>query len=358
MSHIRIFILMKRRGFKEYPSTFRHQLLVIVFVLSAVLAKGQSYFKYHRLVNSAERCFFLENKIDSAYCYYDKAFAEFDFVFVKDCFMAAQIAYFNKCDKYTAYLEKGFKNGLRWQELKLSPVLKPLISDTIGFKRKFKEYPAQRRAYLRHINWHVWKRVRDDFITDQKEKLLPAEQYGPLVAKRIATLKALVDIVGFPGDRLIGISQLSMMKELGENGQDYPGGMSSPDVYNGLSEHHLFPLLIHYPCSYDVFEKNWLRFIDNGQVHPGDVALLYDNRWLKLEQWQRAQYKDFLCGYTIPKGGFRKFNFMPYPQDLKRQTVDSMRAALFINPSAVDSAKHSFGRTHGLKTEFGFWDCR
>ncbi|MBX2905360.1 MAG: hypothetical protein KF744_04935 [Taibaiella sp.] len=349
---------MKRRGFREYNSAIRYPLLAAVFVLWTVIAKGQSYFNYHRLVNSAERCFFLENKTDSAYFYYDQAFADFDFVFAKDCFMAAQIAYYNKSNKYIAYLKKGFKNGLKWQELKLSPVLKPLISDTVGFKRKFKEYPAQRKAYLRRINWHVWKHVRDDFIADQKEKLLPAEQYGHLVAGRIATLKALVDIVGFPGDRLIGISQLNMMKELGENGEDYPGGMSSPDVYDGLSEHHLFPLLIHYPCSYDVFEKDWLRFIEKGQVHPGDVALLYDNRWLKLNQWHKSQYTEFLCGYTTPKGGYRKFSFIPYPRDLKWDTVDSMRAALFINPVAVDSAKHAFGSTHGFNTEFGYWDCR
>lgn len=332
--------------------------LTLAWCMVSHLGNAQNYLDYHTLINNAERCVFLDGKTDSAYVYYDRAFADFDFVFVKDCYMAAQIAYVKGSNKYVSYLDKGFRNGLKWQELRLSPVLKPLIDDTTAFKRKFRKYPEQRKTYLNRINKHVWKHVRDDFIADQKEKLLPTEQYGPIVTRRIMNLKTLVAVVGFPGDKLIGISQPDMMKELGEKEQDYPGGLSSPDVYEGLSEHHLFPLLIHYPCSYDVFEKDWPGFIKKGQVHPGDVALLYDNRWLKLNQWHKTQYVTFLCGYTIPEGGYRKLSFAPYPKTLVRATVDSMRRALYLNTIPVDSAKAAFGKAHGLKTAFGYWDCR
>lgn len=354
-----IFIIVMKLSPWYDPGHPAKQLLPLIVLCTLTFgARAQDYFKYHRLINSAERCFFLEGKTDSAYLCYENAFAGFDFVFVKDCFMAAQIAYLNGSSRYIGFLEKGFKNGLKWQELKLSAVLKPLIKDTAAFKKKFRNYPEYRKAYLQRINRHAWKYVRDDFLADQQEKGLPEGQYGPAIARRIMNLKALVAIVGFPGDKLIGISQPDMMKELGEKGQDYPGGMSSPDVYDGLSEQHLFPLLIHYPCSYEVFEKHWLNFIKKGQIHPGDVALLYDNRWLKLNQWHKAQYTEFLCGYTIPEGGYRKLRTAPYPVTLNRRTVDSMRVALYLNTTAVDSAKAAFGQVHGLKTEFGFWDCR
>jgi len=360
---------------------------IFLFLLYTIHATGQEDYRiYHKMINNAERCFFLENKTDSAYQYYDAAFAKFDFVFAKDCYMAAQIAYYNKNERYIAYLRKGFKNGIRPEQLKYSEILSPLLKDTLAFKKKFNDYQELRKAYLKRINVWALKKIIQNVCQDQSEKNIyhnddvPGHEYEYYrkLYPHINFIETLTRQVGFPGDKLIGIDQVNIMKELGQDSADYM------DLYNQIyrdpkyhtektqfyscddcvAQTKVFPLLIHHVCAYQYFSTYWEKLIISGQVHPRDVAMLYDNIVdlynPELDPSMIKKITDaFACTYSRPCGCYENNIFVHYKTlGCNRHVVDSMRTALYINTLEVDSAKKNFGDHRMFKTTFGFNGCR
>ena len=324
----------------------------------------EDYRVYHRWINNAERCFFLESKVDSAYQYYDLAFSTFDFVFAKGCFMAAQIAYYNHNEKYIAYLEKGFKAGLGPQHLKLSAILAPLAKDSISFAKKFRNYPALHKAYLKKINVNILRTVIKMNALDQSQKRLPARQYTPMLHNTLFAVDAIIKSVGFPGEKLIGLTQPGIMHELGYEGQDYkyfPWGHTFDGEYEYIAQTDILSILIHGRCTYQMFSKYWDKLISLGQVHPTNVAMLYDGAYsFYSDRYTTAQQKEwadiYKCYYDHPPGCYKKNAFVDYSScKCNRHDIDSMRTALYINTLAVDSAITIFSQKHLFKTFFGFF---
>src|SRR6188472_4413618 len=97
---------------------FFYLLLIVSF---KSFSQKTNYIDYHITINKAEELFFLEQKTDSALFYYDKAFKEYDFIFVKDLVNAAQIAIFSN-KPYQKYLERGFYYGLKPSHLDNFPL--------------------------------------------------------------------------------------------------------------------------------------------------------------------------------------------------------------------------------------------
>ncbi len=361
--------------------------LLFLICLTINAHAQDDYRIYHRWINNAERCFFLEHKTDSAYSYYDLAFSKFDFVFAKDCYMAAQIAYYNKNEKYVAYLKKGFQNGLRSEQLKYSDVLAPLLKDTIAYKKKFSDYQALRKVYLKRINVWALKKTIQHVSQDQSEKNIrysdndyeDLHEYDKRLEKHISFIESMIKTVGFPGDKLIGIDQADIMKELGHDSSDYMDmynliykdpkyhteAMQFCTCGNCIAQASVFPLLVHQVCLYQHLSAYWEKLIVSGQIHPRDVAELFDISlqlydYPAVDRKRGAKIADaFACDYVRPYGGY-KISFYLHWQNFKYSNyiIDSMRTALYINTLEVDSAKNTFGSNHGFKTNFGFWDCR
>jgi len=361
-------------------------ILLILICIVATAHAQDDYRIYHRWVNNAERCFFLDGKTDSAYRYYDMAFSKFDFVFAKDCFMAAQIAYYNKSDKYISYLKKGFKNGLRPDHLKYSKVLAPLIKDSIAFKKKFNDYDELRQVYLKRINAVALKQVIKHVSQDQTEKNFRYSDrdwkgesiYAKKLEKHMSFIEALIKQVGFPGDKVIGIDQEDILKELGYDSSDYI------DLYNliykdpqyhtrrgqfeicddCISQEHVFALLYHQVCAYWPFSKDWEKLIISGEIHPRDVAMLYDEfaglYYMDADQVRSKKIAEiYECGSVRVPGCYKTDQFTDYKSpNCNAHITDSLRVALYINTLAIDSAKKTFGAMHGFKTQFGFRNCR
>ena len=355
-------------------------IFFVILLCNALHSQAQDDYRiYHRWINNAERCFFLEGKTDSAYQYYDMAFAKFDFVFAKDCFMAAQIAYYNKSGKYADYLRKGFKNGLRSEQLKSSKILASLATDSVVFKKKFQDYKELRKLELKKMIQHV--------AQDQSEKNMPYSdndyqneyEYYHKLQVHINFIEALIKQVGFPGDKLIGIDQDNIMKELGRDSSDYidlydqiykdpkyrVSKMQFTTCNDCIAQTMIFPLLVHHVCIYQLFANYWQKLIISGQIHPREVALLYDNSLLlydlpKSEENRGSKIANaFSCNYTKPFGCYY-INPLVYYKNINcdRAVIDSMRTALYINTIQVDSFKQIFSDKYGFKTSFGFFDCR
>jgi hypothetical protein len=362
-------------------------LIVVISMCIVVGAHAQDDYRiYHRCINNAERCFFLEGKTDSAYRYYDMAFSKFDFVFAKDCFMAAQIACYNKSDKYISYLKKGFKNGLRPDHLKYSRVLVSLTKDSIAFNKKFSDYKELRKVYLKRINVIVLKQVIKHVSLDQSEKNFRYSDndwegentYAKKLEKHLNFMASLIKQIGFPGDKLNGIDQEDILNELGHDSSDYI------DLYNliykdpkyhtqrgqfeicdgCISQEHVFALLYHQNCAYGLFSKDWEKLIISGEIHPRDVAMLYDEfaglYYKNADQVRSNKIAEiYECGRVHLQGCYKTDQFTDYKiPNCSAHITDSLRVALYINTLAVDSAKTSFGAMHGFKTQFGFRNCR
>ena len=357
----------------DMPSRFfPHFCCCCLSVLFVAESYAQDYRIYHTWINNAERYFFLENKPDSAFHYYDSAFANYDFVFAKDCYMAAQIALSRKNDRYIAYLKKGFENGLTPRHLAFSKVLRP-ISDSTNFKKKFPGYQALRRKYLARIQINVRRMVMRHECEDQCEKNeLSPIPYSEKLNKHIEFIEHLVSSGTFPGDKLIGLDQNDIMKELGFPGEDYKDQYEHYKTHNVsasqfeecgecLAQAQVFPLLVHHYCIFNLLSSNWNKLIISGQIHPRDVALLFDNH-LRFgpdkQWWQYNSY--FYCKNELDTKQYYKNNLFVHYRNIKidNRVIDSMRKCLFMNTLAVDSARESYGKLLGFKTDFGFWKCR
>lgn len=340
--------------------------LVIIFLYCTNISAAQDYRHYHTLVNNAERCFFLERNTDSALCYYDSAFKAFDFVFVKDCYMAAQIAYSQKDKRYIAYMRKGFAHGLQPWHMKLAPVFTTLVKDSLAMMRNFRDYPLLRKKYLAGIKVGVLRNIIRKAAIDLSEiQSMPDKIYADGAKKNVRYVEELIRSVGFPGDKVMGIFQSDIMNELGYPGQDiteYQWGRGMLDNDSCLSQTLVTPMLLNRKCTYLVLRPYWLKLIGNGEIHPRDVAQLHD--WMQV-QWVRGdKLKDLFDLFDCPPDwvtdGCYAVNMWhdKSANYCNARVTDSLRAKMFIVPLAVDSAKAAIGSGLGFKTNFGSMDAR
>jgi len=100
---------------------FYHYLIYVISFKS--FSQKINYLDYHVSINKAEELFFMEKKTDSSLFYYEKAFTEFDFIFVKDLINASQIAAFTN-KPYQKYIIRGFDYGLKLSHLENYPLFK------------------------------------------------------------------------------------------------------------------------------------------------------------------------------------------------------------------------------------------
>ncbi|MCF8448848.1 MAG: hypothetical protein K9G49_03160 [Taibaiella sp.] len=336
-------------------------ILSLVMLFNWCLVHGQDYRQYHALINNAERCYFLDNKSDSAYIYYDSAFSRFDFVFARDCFLAAQLAYYDANKKYEQYLRIGFANGLSPEHLQISPVFHTLVSGNVLFKKEFPDYAVLRKKYLSRINVPVLKNITRIAVQEQTHKMLPTEQFTAKLSEHLAYIEYVIKNFGFPGEKLIGLLQPDILAELGYKNADYRAFSKGRATFDGemyyIAQSLTTPILIHTRCPYQRLEKYWDKCIRNGEIHPDDVALFYDAgfNFLKFPHSEQISLaKDFSCDrYFMPTACFRKNPLTrSVVSHISKRIVDSMRATIFINPLRVDSAKKAFGQVHRMPTCF------
>ena len=134
--------------------------LVIAFLMSSSYLKANNkiicdttYLEYHELINQAERYYFLNSNVDSSLAYYDKAFEQYSFIFLKDLVNAAQICVYERKLKFREYLLKGFKFGLQIKHLNHFPLLKTLTDDLFSDTSFMEQAILNRKIYLKNINY-------------------------------------------------------------------------------------------------------------------------------------------------------------------------------------------------------------
>ena len=84
----------------------------ILLTLLCAVAQAKDYRKYYELINKAGEAF-VNKDVNAAYVLYDKAFAGYKKPYVKDCYIAAQIAYASgDTTRFLRYMGIAFANGM------------------------------------------------------------------------------------------------------------------------------------------------------------------------------------------------------------------------------------------------------
>ena len=248
----------------------KYLILVFAFqfiTLPCFSQKQRDYLTYHRYINRAEVCL-TENKIDSSIAYYDRAFQEFDFAFVKDAYIAAQVAYkASDWARLKQYLAKGARYGLTVDCLDESPILVK-IKSLYSYKGIADTMQACNRLFRRNDSLAAeWK---ERFEKEQRTKNISFDQYKQVVLDNVARIKTLLQTTGFPGERMLGIS----------------GNCTE------LGNYHAFYTLAHYDfAATEFFDKLW-KAVKQGELHPRDFATLCEFESLRMRSVPPA-YKIF-----------------------------------------------------------------
>tara|TARA_R110002072_G_scaffold265397_2_gene424268 strand:+ start:219 stop:1214 length:996 start_codon:yes stop_codon:yes gene_type:complete len=191
-------------------------VLPILSFSSLASIEPKNYQKYHEQINKAEN-FIGEEEFPEALKVYNEIFNSFDFVFVKDYKIAAQLALFLK-DKKTALeiIKKGIAGGWDIKSLNKNQYLSKLQDDPLWEGNK-EAYFELRKKYEDRINHGLRSEVHEMFKMDQKKARGALFRIGDQAKEKYAMkkfaphseiqLKKFIKILedqGYPGEQLIG----------------------------------------------------------------------------------------------------------------------------------------------------------
>ena len=330
-------------------------LLLLLFCTSC-FCQTKDYIEYHKSINKAEEFFFMEEKADSALFYYDRVFAGYDFIFVKDLVNAAQIAAFSG-RPYLKYIEQGFEQGLKLSHLKNYPLFAKAYPALLKDRKLQEAYNKSRKKYLSGINFKYLDWMYKTAIKDQQHKL--KKNYSALVRQTTDRLMDSVVKRGFPGDRIIGIGDSTIFKEINKPWLDlYEQRKKDKGLFYMTSDEHIlsqhYPqvMLVHNSCSYHLYKNILLDEMKKGNIHPRDIALIYDNMYRYKGEF--AHY----CDKVALKGAYRLNLFTDYSKLNNIAETNEMRKKLYIVSTDVDEKKREYEMKYGFKLFSGFWGCR
>lgn len=370
-------------------------LLIILFITGCLVgahAQEKNYKFYHLNINKAEEQAFVKEDIKGALQTYLATFQQYDFVFAHDCMTAIQLALYDSNAKaFLAFVDKGTKNGLMPRHMMTLPYIKkhPLFSkydDSVAaiFKRN-------RPIYLARIDTPALKKMYSLFAFDQMEKNpMKGEGWGgetdrrykPQIEKTWAELKQLILEKGWPSDRLIGIGQGDIMKELRtgtpdmmelykkyKDGYNYTisAGQFQIDEYE-LHSTFFFPIMAHFG-SYFHFnffpDEFYIQQIEAGYLHPKDIAYVLDFDIIANRDSASIAYRKLNTQYFGTAASGRPKPVAPetyivpderYPNQIEK--INAARAKFYIKPLETEIAKDRFRHRHKMYMGWGYSACR
>ncbi len=286
-------------------------LFTVIFSLTDVIAREQQDYKaYHLQVIEAEKLIAVE-KYRSALDIYEQLFNEYEFVFLREYQIAAQLAlYENDRQKAIAYIRQGIVSGWTLKSIKRNKYLTPLLEDG-NWKSIKKEYPNLRRQYESGLNQNIRKQVKKMFSKDQwkafkvllrfsskAQETYTEKKFAPHSERQIEALSKIIETYGYPGEKLIGNSYW---------------------VSTILSHHN--SISIDYNKK-DTLYSNLVpilkRAIKKGEMSPYEFALIDDWRISTLYNRKKPSY-----GILDP------------PKDPDYNTTNELRKNIYVRPYAL-----------------------
>ncbi|MCA0931409.1 hypothetical protein LCM02_03020 [Lutimonas saemankumensis] len=199
----------------------KFSLFFIYFVLFTAFTGDRSlgklnYMEYHNAINHAEQ-FVSDERYEEALIKYVEVFNTYDFVFLRDFKVAAQLAfYLDKKSMVVDIIQEGFKSGWKLKSLKKNTFLSELKKEP-EWKELEESYDELHEIYLSKIDPTLRMKVHKMFKQDQKKALgallrigdksqvkYAEKKFAPHSERQMLTLLDVLNSYGYPGEKIIG----------------------------------------------------------------------------------------------------------------------------------------------------------
>lgn len=347
-------------------------LILLCLFPFIINAQNSDYSNYYTLINKAEKRIFVDSAISDGLSIYLYAFNAYDFVFLTDCITAMQIALYAKDENYfLKFSLKGFQNGLLPRHLSKINYIKHNQQYVKNLDTLIEMYKRNRPAYFKRIDTITLKKMISLYVNDQKFKNsqknnvgIDEKSYKLEIQKTISSLREIITNKGFPTEKIIGVDQNDIMKELNLHNMDvYEYFNLFKRYYNvthdqfifderSFSSTYIFPIFHHYESSfgkYDLFEDSfYLAQILNGNLHPKDFAYINDIKY-RVDETHKPNKQEMFFG-----GGWMDKQYLL----LNDSIINKFRIRFFLPPIQQDRMKYGFMTKQGMWTYLGYMGTR
>ena len=250
----------------------------ILFLISGTCF-SQNYIEYHKKFSAIEELI-VNEQFQRAEDSIIQLFSLYDPPYLREVDIAIQICALNRSYENTAVLiELAFKKGAELASMKTKPVLQDFIKTTKWLELT-ENYPKYRKVHFNSID----SVLRDNFRArfEKEEVSRGTDSFAGIVENNFYHIVKIINLIGcFPGEKVVGVQQLG----------DYMFGDFGTGYYS-YDNSKVTVTLLHYQLAFSSLEKELLRAVEQGNLHPYDYAMIYDF------QKNYAQKKDY---YRVKK---------------------------------------------------------
>jgi len=180
------------------------------------LSSEKEYGEYHSAIRNAKDLIAAE-KWEDAVMVYRRLFERYDFVFLRDCRIAAQVAaYAHKNADAIAFIKEGIKNGWALKSVRKHKLLKSQIhpsewleitavSDSLSDIFKSRLDPVTRRV-IKKMYRRDQRMALGALLTfsSKGQDRYAEKKFAPHSEKQLGKLGIIIDSLGYPGEKSIG----------------------------------------------------------------------------------------------------------------------------------------------------------
>lgn len=278
---------------------------------------NQDYTSYHSRVIIAEKLI-AQERFAEGLRMYDSLFDTYDFIFVREYKIATQLALkLGNPEKARHYLREGILSGWKMKSIRKNNFLQPLRKGE-GWTSIKKDYPRLRMSYEAQFDPNLRNRVRNMYSRDQKKAMgaifkfssqaqdkYSEKKFAPHSELQMAELTEIMDLYGYPGERLVG-NDYWMSTILGHHNSISRAYVERDTIYPALKERLS-----------NAFKK--------GQISPYEMALIHE--WsLKVKSgWSESEGYGILDSpgiQTLPRFNELRQQVFLRPIELRNRLVE------------------------------------
>lgn len=262
---------------------------VSLFLAGQVCASKPDFRLYHQRIVKAEELIAGEY-YSEALSVYGETFSTSEFIFLRDCKVAAQVAlHLGDVQKSFEYLRLGIRLGWDLRAIRKNNFLQPLQKDQ-QWKQVLNHYDSLHAIYQSRLNHELRMEVHKMFKKDQWKAIGALFTFGPKAQdryaerkfapnneKQVARLMEILDSSGYPGEKLIG-NNYWMMTILSH--------------HNSISETYC-----QKDTMYTYLQPRLLSAIHKGEMSPFEYAII-DNWFITVGSGHTQKSYGYLDGLT------------------------------------------------------------
>ncbi len=283
------------------------QIAAFLFFLSLLLIKSmgldakarQNYLEYHAGTIAAEEAITHE-RYGQALDIYDHLFVDYEFVFLRDLKIAAQLAVqTGNEEKAIDYLQAGIASGWEMKAIRKTKFLDRLRQNA-RWEIVQNDYDSLHAAYLERLDLKLRDDVHTMYKTDQGKAFIglfalgnkardryASRKFAPHGRKQMAHFEKIMAQHGYPGEKLIGNNYW----------------METVLVHHNS----MTAVLARQDTIYPRLRPRLLRAVELGQMSPAEFAVI-DNWYIAVKSERRESSYGNLEGIINTKAELVRAN--------------------------------------------------